>query len=220
MSEIDKATDSTTKASSVGAYYFRLFDDKQLQKHGLPEVAIRAAVAANINTPVEILSALAADPDRRVRLAVATNLATPTRILEQLASDDEMLLVCRLKELDVSVDILVALMQNRNPYVRRQAELTWIGREFERALKESCQGVAAGNSYRLGELLVASKLVLQADIAEALVDCRLYEIPLGRALLQTDAVAADVLVKALRLQTLIRDEQMAFVDAIEDLVKA
>lgn len=68
--------------------------------------------------------------------------------------------------------------------------------------------------------MVASKLVLQADIAEALVDCCLYEIPLGRALLQTDAVAADVLVKALRLQTLIRDEQMAFVDAIEDLVKA
>ena len=220
MSEISKATDSTAKASSVGAYYFRLFDDKQLQKHGLPEVAIRAAVAANVYTPVEILSALAADPDRRVRLAVATNLATPTRVLEQLASDDEMQLVCRLKELDVSVDILVALMQNRNPYIRRQAELTWNGREFEHALKESCQGVAAGNGYRLGELLVASKLVPEADIAEALVDCRLYEIPLGRALLQTDAVAADVLVKALRLQTLIRDEQMAFVDAIEDLVKA
>ena len=220
MSEMGKVTDSSTMADSVGAYYFKLFDEKQLQKHGLPQVAIRAAVAANLNTPTTILDALATDPDRLVRLSVATNLSTPTAILERLALDDELPNVCRLKELDVSVDILVALMQNRNPYIRKQAELTWLGREFEAALKESCQGFVAGDSYRLGELLVQSELVEEADIAEALIDCRLYAIPLGRALLQTDLVAAKVLLKALQLQALIREEQIDIDEAIKELVKA
>lgn len=220
MCEMGKVTDSSTTADSVAAYYFKLFDEKQLLKHGLPEMAIRAAVAANRNTPATILSALAADPDRRVRLAVATNLSTPTSVLEKLALDDALPTLCRLKELDVSVDILVALMQNRNPYVRKQAEVTWIGREFESALKDSCQALVAGNSYRLGELLVESKLVEEPAIAEALVDCRLYAIPLGRALLQTELVTAEVLLNALRLQTLIREEQIGFDDAIKELVNA
>lgn len=220
MGEIGRATDSTTTADSVGAYYFKLFDEKQLQKHGLPSVAIRAAVAANNSTPVTVLAALAADPDRRVRLAVATNLSTTAAILEKLALDDELSTFCRLKELDVSVDILVALMQNRNPYIRKQAELTWIGREFEATLQESCQHFVAGDSYRLGELLVESKLVDDAAIAEALADCRLYAIPLGRALLQTNLVAAEVLLKALQLQALIREEKIGVNDAIKELVKA
>jgi hypothetical protein len=220
MSEIGKATDSSTTADSVGAYYFKLLDEKQLQKHGLPPLAIRAAVAANNKTPTSILDELATDPNRLVRLAVATNLATPTVILERLALDDELPIAFRLKELDVSVDILVALMQNRNPYIRKQAELTWIGREFEAALKESCQGFVAGDSYKLGELLVQSELVEEAVIAEALVDSRLYAIPLGRALLQTDVVTAEVLLKALRLQALIREEQIGIDEAIKELVKA
>ncbi|MFA7335589.1 MAG: hypothetical protein WC028_02305 [Candidatus Obscuribacterales bacterium] len=220
MSEMGKATDSSTTADSVGAYYFKLFDERQLQINGLPEIAIRAAVAANRNTPATILAALATDPDRRVRLSVATNLSTPTAILEKLTLDDDLAIVCRLKELDVSVDILVALMQHRNPYIRKQAELTWIGREFETALNESCQAVVTGDSYKLGELLVEAKLVEEAAIAEALVDCPLYAIPLGRALLQTDAVRAEVLLKALRLQALIREEQIGFDDAIKELVKA
>ncbi|MBP9094449.1 hypothetical protein KBI23_25750 [bacterium] len=220
MGEIGKATDSSTTADAVGSYYFKLLDEKQLQKHGLPPVAIRAAVAANSNTPASILDALATDPDRLVRLAVATNLSTPTAILEKLALDDELPVAFRLKELDVSVDILVALMQNRNPYIRKQAELTWIGREFEAALEESCQGCVPGDSYKLGELLVQSKLVEEAAIAEALVDSRLYALPLGRALLQTDVVTAEVLLKALRLQTLIREEQIGIDEAIKELVKA
>jgi len=220
VSGMGNASDLSTKAVSLGAYYFKLFDKKQLEKYGLPSAAIRAALAANVDTPASILAALATDPDRLVRLAVATNFSTTTDILEKLALDDDLAIVCRLKELDVSVDILVALMQNRNPYIRKQAELTWIGREFEKMLLESCPVQVAGDSHKLGELLVRSKIIQESDVTEALADCRLFRMPLGRALLQSELVSAEVLVKALHGQKLLREGKISVDDAIGELVRA
>jgi hypothetical protein len=49
--------------------------------------AVRAAVAANKNTPFTVMIALAHDPDATVRTRLAKNLGCPTRILSILSYD-------------------------------------------------------------------------------------------------------------------------------------
>lgn len=56
---------------------------------GHPEVDVRKAVVANINTPLSALSQLALDDEVDIRMSVAANAQTPTEDLEILAQDPE-----------------------------------------------------------------------------------------------------------------------------------
>lgn len=203
--------------SSTTTDYFWLFSRTEQGSSSELQVALRTAVASSQQTPPEVLSRLASDPTQQVRLAIATNPATPGLILEQLASDCDVYTGCRAPELSVSSDILVALMQNRNPYIRKQAKLSWDGREFEKLLENSGLILVAGSDYRLGELLVASQLVNQVNIDNGLRDSQLHRIPLARALLQSKHCSSTLLLAALKYQGLIRQGKMSAADGIRQL---
>lgn len=217
MTEMHNGCNLPTLADLVGTGYFTLLEKDSDKVIETPSVAIRAAVASSPQTPAKILSTLAEDPVQRVRFSVATNPATPSSILEQLERDEEPLFSCRVRELDVPLDVLLALMQHRNPYIRMQAELTWEGRDFESKLKDSGNELVAGGDYRLGEMLVESQLAKQMDIDDALIDCCLYKIPLGRALLQTGLISSSMLLAALKQQALIRQGSSLAEDGINKL---
>ncbi|MFF1830735.1 hypothetical protein [Paenarthrobacter sp. NPDC058040] len=79
---------------------------------------VRSAVAANPNTPVAVLRALAGDDNDQVRQAVAFNGATPADLLIDLAGNRVDLAVLVAMNPDVPQDVLCALSQDSNPLVR------------------------------------------------------------------------------------------------------
>lgn len=67
----------------------------ELARHNDP--AVREAVADNINTPIDTLWMLAADPSADVRYAIAENHNVPLAILSYLTDDDNPYVSCRAR---------------------------------------------------------------------------------------------------------------------------
>lgn len=180
-------------------------------------VSVRAAIAANPHTSSKILAKLACDPSQLVRLAVATNTATPDHIVKKLELDSEPEATIRVNELDLAPEILIALMQHKNPYIRAQAKITWEGRKFEQLLLELGLKPCAGTEYRLGELLVEARFIEQNEADEALAFSKASNIPLGRTLLQTNSVTAAAITTTLRIQHLLRQGSIEPDEGIKQL---
>lgn len=79
---------------------------------------VRRAVAANPNTPVAVLRALAGDDNDQVRQAVAFNGATPPDLLVELAGRSIDLAILVAMNPDVPREVLDAMAQDRSPLVR------------------------------------------------------------------------------------------------------
>jgi hypothetical protein len=156
------------------------------------DAELRAALARNPSAPLEILSALAADKDVRVRLAVAGQATAAKEILETLCHD-----------YDASVRLL--------------AQCTLEGANFESRLYEEGFICQDGTEARLGELLIVAGVLDQALLENSLEVSRQDQLPLGRVLIKYKRVDSDLVIQALKLQSLVRNKKLTLVSAEERL---
>lgn len=164
-----------------------------LSKDSDPEV--RASLAANSSVPLEILEQLVNDPDVNVRLSLAEEITLPPYILQKLCED-------------------------ANPYVRDKAECTLEGVNFENQLKNEGFVHQSGNMARLGELLVDAGALTEEELEESLAVARQEELPLGRVLVKDNKVEAGLVIRALKLQSLVRKGKLTLESAEDKLTKA
>lgn len=219
MNETEKTFAPLMMADLFGSGAFRVSAEDAGKLNNGHSAAATATFAFSHKTSVEILSMLAKDRSRPVKLTTTLNHYNPGAISERHGKPPEPPVKFRVRELDLCPDILGALLDHRSPYIRAQARLTLEGHKFENRLKEMRHVAIADGDYRLGELLVKSQLVKEKDIDDALEDCNLCKLPLGRALLQSRSASPKALITALKVQTLIRQGSMRAVDAINELVK-
>jgi hypothetical protein len=175
---------------------------------------IRAIVASSDKTPAAVLRSLAKDPDSSVKLAAALNPICPLDVLETLAVDTDWSVRLGLAaELDVCEDILEALLTHKNPYLAAQSRHALNALALERTLKELDICGKPGSIHRLGELLVGAKIAETQQLSRALELARSRGLRLGRVLLQIGLVPALAIIEALRLQALLRRDEITIADA-------
>lgn len=178
-------------------------DIEALSQHSSSQ--IRTILASSHDTPPEVLRVLARDSSSSVKLAAALNPSCPLDTLECLSTDPDWSMRLGLaNQLDVCDEILSALLKHRNPYLAAQTRYAIAAAVFERQLKEQNISPATGPRYKLGELLVEAKELPADGLEIALNLVKVHNLRLGRVLLQTEMVEAPVLLKALKLQTLLR----------------
>lgn len=179
---------------------------------------IRAILAASDTTPAEVLRSLAVDTDGSVRLAAALNRKCPSDVLQRLSVDTDWLLRLGLAtQLDVCEDILLALARHKNPYVAAQSCHALNAQALERKLKGLSISCQPGSTHKLGELFVAAKKVNAEHLSAALALSKSHGLRLGRVLLQVGIVSSEAIVEALRLQNLLRRNEIEIADAMEIL---
>ncbi len=194
-------------------------DVESLAKHSSRH--IREVVACNPETPPHVLQLLVTDPDPAVKLAVALNPGCPLHVLQNLArSSDWNIRVGLASQLDVCEDILLALLQHKNPYLSAQARHALSAAAFERKVSELEIVSTTGTDYKLGELLVQAKHISEDRVTDARSLAQAHRLRLGRVLLQTGAVKASVLIEALRLQSLLRRQLIGLAEALNILSNA
>jgi hypothetical protein len=168
---------------------------------------VRASLASNPETPQDVIRQLAKDENSSVQLAAALNPSCPVDVLESLSRDpDWNVRLALANQLDVCEDILLALVDHKNPYLAAQSRYALAALEFEKKLKELAPVLAPGADYKLGELLVASKQISQDDLSSAIEAGRTFQLRLGRVLLQAGVVRSAVIIEALRLQSSLREK--------------
>jgi len=178
-------------------------DIEALAQHSSSQ--IRTMLASSQDTPPEVLRLLATDTSSSVKLAAALNPSCPLDILERLSVDSDWSIRLGLaNQLDVCDEILSALVTHRNPYLAAQSKLAMAAAVFERQLKEQKIIPTPGTRYKLGELLVEAKELKSDRLEIALNLAQVNKLRLGRVLLQTELVQAPLLLRALRLQSLLR----------------
>ena len=180
--------------------------------------AIRERLAANPNTPVEILDRLASDKEPLVRSAVAENSALTDDIAEKLSGDEHPDVKFSLAEnLKTPVDLVRQLMEDENPYVANAASKTMDILFFESMLSETEFEFEAGETARLGELLVASAWLDEAIVLSCVRQATSQHLPLGQVMLRSELVTRTVLLLALKLQSKVRRGQISLFNAVEQL---
>jgi len=194
--------------------YGASIDIEALAQHSSSQV--RAVLASSRETPPNVLRLLANDSNSSVKLAAALNPSCPLDILESLSVDTDWSIRLGLaSQLDVCDEILSALLTHRNPYLAAQSKHAIAAAAFERKVKEQKIVFVQGSKYKLGELLLGAKQLRDDHLASALKLGRDHYLRLGRVLLQTDLVRAPMLLEALRLQALLRTEQIEFAGVYE-----
>ena len=179
---------------------------------------IRERLAANPNTPLEILEKLALDADPLVRSAVAENAMLSRKIAEQLFRDEHPDVRFSLAEnLKTPPELIRRLTEDENPYIANVASKTLDILYFESMLTEEKFETEAGETARLGELLVASSWLGEDIVLGCVRQATSQHIPLGQVLLRTGLVVPTVLLLALKLQSKIRRGQVSLSDAIQQL---
>ncbi len=175
---------------------------------------IRAVLAASDKTPPDVLRLLARDQDTSVKMATALNPTCPLDVLESLSVDSDWSIRLGLAtQLDVSEEILRALLAHRNPYLAAQSLHALNAIDLERKVEElhiSCRPAA---NHKLGELLVDAKKLGAEQLSHTLDLARLHGLRLGRVLLQAGIVSSATIVEALRLQSLLRRNEIDLIDA-------
>ncbi len=170
---------------------------------------VRLRLAENPTSPIDVLVQLAEDSDPEVRASVGCNKSTPRQIVERLAQDghDDVRLFMAGDPL-LPLKILQQLSADPNPYVRDCAQKTYEGAALERDLVEEGFINCPGAHGRLGELLVLSGLIGQAEVEKHVLSAKEECIPLGRSLVQSRIIDRHIVVYALKHQTLVRLGQM------------
>ncbi len=182
---------------------------------------VRRKLAESPSTPEDILLALAMDSDPTVRAGLAKNRAVPLAMLEQLASDDDVSVRLKLaEESALPPHILRRLCQDLDPQVQVQAQATFEGVTFEKQLKNEGFVRQEGNTARLGELLIVAGVVTEDTITESLGTCELEQLPLGRILVRENRVDSGIIIRALKLQSLVRNGKITLDSAVEKLARA
>jgi hypothetical protein len=179
---------------------------------------VRAIVAADPDTPPDLLRSLIVDDDISVKMAAALNPACPSDILRELCSDPSPAIRLGLaSQLDLSDEILMVLVTHKNPYLADQAKYGLAAALFERKIEERGIELIAGSEYKLGSLLVASKHLSEDALIAALDLARKLKLRIGRVLLQTGQVRPSILTEALRLQELLRKHRIELTGALKSL---
>ncbi len=91
---------------------------------------------------------------------------------------------------------------------------------FENQLKSDGFVAYAGPTARLGELLLAAGVIDQAVLEQSLAASQVEEQPLGRVLVQNNLLQPEVVIRALKLQSLVRLGKISVDSANEKLTRA
>lgn len=180
---------------------------------------IRRRLAENPGTPEDLLRDLSSDDNPEVRIAVAENPQVLQEILEQLVKDESVYVRFALAgQYTLPLELLEYLANDDdNPYVRDHASRTLEGLFLEKSLTEANFVQVAGETEKLGELLVESGIINRDNVEELLRISREREIPLGRAIVQTRALPRHKVVAALKAQEKIREHQCTRQEAVDEL---
>lgn len=163
---------------------------------------VRALVAGRESISQELLFRLSTDSCPEVRLAVATNPNAPLASLEALSQDeDNVLRFGMIQDLDVTTDILEALLLHRSPYIRRQAFLAIERKQFELLLSQEGFVPISGALHRLGGLLVSEGLMSKADVEEAATMAKIHRMKIGAAIVQAGFLLKELVVSCLLKQS-------------------
>lgn len=182
---------------------------------------VRRKLAENPSTPEDVLFALAMDQDAAVRASLAKNRSVPLAILEQLSSDNDVVVRMKLaEESALPSHILRRLCQDSEPQVQVQAQATLEGVTFENQLKNEGFVRQEGNTARLGELLIVAGVVSEDTISKSLDTCQLEQLPLGRILVRENQVDSGIIIRALKLQSLVRNGKITLDSAVQKLSRA
>ncbi len=188
-------------------------------RNGGPKV--RRKLAENPSTPEDVLFALAMDADPTVRGSLAKNRSVPLAILEQLVIDNDVSVRMKLaEESALPAHILRRLCEDFEPQVQIQAQATLEGVTFEKQLKSEGFVRQEGNTARLGELLIVAGVVSEDTITKSLDTCQVEQLPLGRILVRENRVDSDIVIRALKLQSLVRNGKITLDSAVEKLARA
>lgn len=164
---------------------------------------VRAALAANLRTPANTLRVLSEDSNLSVKLAAAFNPSCPLDCLEKLAgSTDWTIRLGLITELDLCEEILQALVQHRNPYLRSQARQALTAIKMEKQLKLLNLGHAIF-VHKLGSLLVDAQKLNKGQLTLALEFGEKYGLKLGQVLMRVGLIDSTIIVEALHVQWLI-----------------
>lgn len=195
-------------------YFGASIDIKALAQHSSSQV--RTVLASSHDTPPDVLRLLARDKNNSVKLAAALNPYCPLEILESLSVDSDWSMRLGLaNQLDVCEEILSALVTHRNPYLAAQSKYAIAAAVFERQLKEQNIVPTSGPRYKLGEILVEAKALTSDNLEIVLNLAQVNSLRLGRVLLQIELIQAPLLLKALKLQSLLRLGKIDRTDAYE-----
>lgn len=181
--------------------------------------SVRRRLAENPSSPEELLVMLSKDSDPEVRSSVACNKAAPLEILEALASDSDVNVRLSLaEEFALPPYILQKLCEDDNPYVKDRAEATLEAIAFENQLRNEGFVHQAGPTARLGELLVAAAVLTRESLEQALEEAKTEELPLGRILVKNNRIDPEIIIRALKLQSLVRKGKISVESAEQKLL--
>jgi len=192
---------------------------REVYRNAQPKV--RRRLAENPSSPEELLVMLSKDSDAEVRASLASNRAVPLETLEALAKDEDVNVRLTLaEESALPPYILQKLCDDSNPYVRDRASETLEGLSFENQLKNEGFVHQSGTTARLGELLLAAGVLDQTTLDSSLEATKTEELPLGRVLVRDNRVDTTIIIRALKLQSLVRRGKITVESATEKLTRA
>jgi len=179
---------------------------------------VRRRLAENPACPADLLITLSKDPDPDVRVCLASNPAASPDILHSLVNDENVDVRLSLAEdCALAPYLLKILADDTNPYVKARAESTIECLEFEEQLKKQGFVPQEGTVALLGELLVAAGAVSRDVLMISLSYSKSVDMPLGRVLVKNNQVDAELVIRALKLQTLVRGGKLSLESALEKL---
>ena len=181
--------------------------------------SVRRRLAENPRTPEDLLLKLSDDDDPDVRCAVAENETTPRAILEHLSEDQSVQVRYALAgHYTLPKDLLERFSSwDENPYVKDHARRTLEGIFLEEALKEAGFTPRAGETDKLGDLLVDAGVLTKEHVDELLRISKERQMPLGHAIAESRCVARSVVVAALKAQRLVREGQTTHENAVYEI---
>ncbi|MBI1272384.1 hypothetical protein GC174_18315 [bacterium] len=179
---------------------------------------IRVRLAENPSIPDDMLKELIADAEGEVRAAVCRNPRADRLMLERLVMDDDINVRLELAhEPNLPRHLLECLMEDDNPYVRDIAEGTLDIVTLEDQLKEMSLVSEPAHIARVGKLFIDAELISEEDLELCLTMSQLQEIPIGQILIRQKHFTPDLVLYALRMQTLVRTGKLSLDDAVGKL---
>lgn len=179
---------------------------------------IRCRLAENPNCPQDILRLLVEDSDPEVRASLVHNPNVGREILERLCNDRDVDVRASIaEEPRLPFDLLSRMADDVNPYVKDIAESTLDGLSFERELSHEGYVHEVGSTARLGELLVQSQVLDGRTLEQLLELASSTGKPLGQLIVQEKMVNRSIVIRALKLQSMVRRGKISLSNAVEQL---
>lgn len=185
------------------------------------DVEVRRLVATHISTPIEVLNRLALDPDGSVRAHVGLNPSTPHQLSLKISNDSNLDTQLYLAEkFALHQEILEALQEHNNPFVRGQATRSLDGIALEQLLASTRFRCVKDTDYYLGELLRAANLANETTLMRLLDTGTRLGQKFGQVLIRTRTLDVPTVALALHLQMVLRTGGTRLDDAILYLRKS